>query len=155
MEREKKSNVGLYICLVVLVFLVGIGTGYFLYKNKNKVEPTDILNTENAENSEKAITKSDAETILKDLYNAAVRHIFNESVSYCGDVDINDTGIILNDFHYYKSSSFKSFEELDNYLKNFMTESLLKNSNYNNSVVDEGIVIESYYEKNGSLYCNY
>jgi len=58
----------------------------------------------------KKITKTEALTILKNLFNDAVRHIFNESVSFCGECKIGDIGLSINGFFYSKSATFNSFD---------------------------------------------
>ena len=107
------------------------------------------------DNNNNLITNNEAESILKNLYNDAVRHIYNEGVSYCGTYATGDNVTLsLNGFSYTKSATFNNFAELENYLKGYMTDSLLASSNYNKSTTFEGTTINSYYEKDGSLYCN-
>ena len=151
--NSKKSNrIVLYIVIAVIIMMIGIWVGYLLHDNvKNQKENNDVKQNI-IENGVEWTTNNSHSEILKNLYSDAVRHIFNESVSYCGDTD-NDS-LELNGFSYSKSSSFKSFKELDDYVKSFMTESLLKKAGYNDTDIDDGIVIPSYYEKDGSLYCN-
>ena len=149
--------------IVGLLLMVSLGFNFYILLHKNNInnENCECKKCEEKEctssidETGKKLTKAEAEQILKELYNDAVRHIFNESVSYCGDYATGDnTTITLNGFSYSKSSTFKTFKELDNYLKNYMTESLLKSSGYNDSYVEDGVTIGSYYEKDGSLYCN-
>ncbi len=51
-NEEKKNNLALYIIVIGIIVLIGIGTGYFLYKNNNgKI----INNTSNANEGENEI----------------------------------------------------------------------------------------------------
>lgn len=158
MEQEKNNNKGVIVLLVVIIVILALlcilfATGTISLKS-NSVDNNQNSNgiTDNKNN---LITNNEAESILKNLYNDAVRHIYNEGVSYCGTYATGDNVTLsLNGFSYTKSATFNSFAELENYLKGYMTESLLASSNYNKSTTFEGTTINSYYEKDGSLYCN-
>ena len=158
MEQEKNNNKGVIVLLVVIIVILALlcilfATGTISLKS-NSVDNNQNGNgiTDNKNN---LITNNEAESILKNLYNDAVRHIYNEGVSYCGTYATGDNVTLsLNGFYYTKSATFNSFAELENYLKGYMTESLLASSNYNKSTTFEGTTINSYYEKDGSLYCN-
>ena len=159
MEQEKNNKGVIALLVVIIVILltlvVLLATGTISFKNSinndNNQNNGGII--ENTTNS--VITNSEAESILKSLYNDAVRHIYNEMVSYCGTYATGDNVTLsLNGFSYTKSATFNSLAELENYLKGYMTESLLANSNYNRSTTFEGTTINSYYEKDGNLYCN-
>ena len=158
MEEKNKSGViallvVIIVILLTLVVLLATGTISFKNNTNNDSNQNSSNITENAAND--TMTSSEAENILKDLYNDAVRHIYNEGVSYCGTYATGENVTLsLNGFPYTKSATFNSFIELENYLKQYMTESLLASSNYNRSTTFEGTTITSYYEKDGSLYCN-
>ena len=158
MEQEKNNNKGVIVLLVVIIVILALlcilfATGTISLKS-NSVDNNQNSNgiTDNKNN---LITNNEAESILKNLYNDAVRHIYNEGVSYCGTYATGDNVTLsLNGFSYTKSATFNNFAELENYLKGYMTDSLLASSNYNKSTTFEGTTINSYYEKDGSLYCN-
>lgn len=159
MGKERNNNKVIIILLVIIIVVLSIlvvllATGNNLFKSISSANDTTSPNTlEN--NQTTMINSSEAEIILKNLYNDAVRHIFNQGVSYCGEyADGNDGSLELNGFFYTKSATFKSFEELDNYVKKYMTDSLLESSRYNHSTTIGEKTINSYYEKDGSLYCN-
>lgn len=157
MEQEKNNNKGVIVLLVVIIVILALlcilfATGTISLKS-NSVDNNQ--NSNGITDNNNLITNNEAESILKNLYNDAVRHIYNEGVSYCGTYATGDNVTLsLNGFSYTKSATFNSFAELENYLKGYMTESLLASSNYNKSTTFEGTTINSYYEKDGSLYCN-
>lgn len=161
--KDKSKNVVIFLLILIililgiLVFLFATGTLTF----NSQANSSDSLegNTYNGEENlvEQKLTTEEAISILKSDYNDAVRHILNETVSYCGEYATGDnTSLTLNGFLYEKSSIYHSFEELDNDLKNYVTEELLKSLDSYNKEVDDGNgnTIGSYYEKNGNLYCN-
>lgn len=158
MEQEKNNNKGVIVLLVVIIVILALlcilfATGTISLKSNS------VDNNQNSngitDNNNNLITNNEAESILKNLYNDAVRHIYNEGVSYCGTYATGDNVTLsLNGFSYTKSATFNNFAELENYLKGYMTDSLLASSNYNKSTTFEGTTINSYYEKDGSLYCN-
>ncbi len=157
MEQEKNNNRGVIVLLVVIIVILALlcilfATGTISLKS-NSVDNNQ--NSNGITDNNNLITNNEAESILKNLYNDAVRHIYNEGVSYCGTYATGDNVTLsLNGFSYTKSATFNNFAELENYLKGYMTDSLLASSNYNKSTTFEGTTINSYYEKDGSLYCN-
>lgn len=156
----EKKNIGMKISIIILCLLVVGLTGYILY---DKVLSNDNSNNniiDNSDNNQQLgsnrLSNDEALIILKDSYNDVVRHIFNEGVSYCGEYDYDDD-IDLNitsEFSFSKSATFNSIEELDSYVKKYLTEELLSTTRYNQSVTFNGVTTNSYYEKDGNLYCN-
>ena len=158
MEQEKNNNKGVIAILVAIIVILAALCTLFV-TGTISLKSNSVDNNQNSngitDNKNNLITNNEAESILKNLYNDAVRHIYNEGVSYCGTYATGDNVTLsLNGFFYTKSATFNSFAELENYLKGYMTESLLANSNYNRSTTFEGTTINSYYEMDGSLYCN-
>lgn len=155
MEKEK-NNISLYVIIVILSIITICLAGYIVYDKllNDKETPINNNNNESIENNNitNVITNTEAETILKNLYNDAIRHIYNEQTAYCGE-STNET-ISLNGFTYKKSTTFNNLNELENYLKKYMTTNLLLNSNYNKKITIDENTITSYYEKEGNLYCN-
>lgn len=162
MEQKNNSKVVIVLLSIIIVILltlvVLLGTGIIDFKkditedNSSKKVSTSTKVNIGKKETKKEFTEEDAESKLKELYSDAVRGIFNEKVAFCGTYESNS--INLNGFTYKKSSSFKSFDELDAYVKKYMTEELLSTTDYNKKVDLDGTTITSYYEKDGSLYCN-
>ncbi len=158
MKGDNRKNIiiglllGIIIILIALIVLLATGTISFKSNDVDNNETNENV-TDNHQTI--IINSSAAEAILKNLYNDAVRHIYNQGVSYCGEYATGDnTTLSLNGFSYMKSATFNSFSELEKYLKGYMTETLLASSNYNKTIESEGTTIKSYYETDGSLYCN-
>lgn len=152
MEERKSSKVLIVVLSVIIVILsalvILLGTGVISFKKDSK---TITNNSNNTNTNKKEFTKENAESKLKELYSDAVRGIFNEKVAFCGSYD--NESVEVNGYSYKKSSTFKSFDELDKYVKKYMTEDLLATTDYNKKVTLD-TTITSYYEKDGSLYCN-
>lgn len=149
--EERKSSKALIVVLSVIIVLLStlvilLGTGVISFKKSstNTTKNTDVVKKEE-------FTKENAESKLKELYGDAVRGIFNEKVAFCGSYD--NESVEVNGYSYKKSSTFKSFDELDKYVKKYMTEDLLATTDYNKKVTLD-TTITSYYGKDGSLYCN-
>lgn len=146
--------------MIIIIILGGLVVLFATNKinfNSNVIDENttqengDTTKDELEDNENIILTESEAITALKTVYNEAVRHIFNQEVAYCGETE----GILdLNGFLYYKSTSFDSFAELESYLKKYMTNKLLSTSNYNKVTTLNGVEVNSYYEKDGNLYCN-
>lgn len=142
MKMKKKKRI-FKIVSAIVCFVVVCLTGYFVY---NKILNHNKINE---------LSNDEALTILKISYNDIVRHIFNEGVAFCGEYDEGEKSKIkLNGFLYLKSATFNSFNELDSYVKKYLTENLLSTTRYNNSASFDETTIDSYYEKGGKLYCN-
>ena len=167
MKKDKSKNIIIVLLIVIIIILITLvvlfATDTITFNKKvdsnDQFEDTTSENTENESSNSKdtntMLTNDEAIAILKNDYNDAVRHIFNEAVSYCGEVSTEtNSSLSLNGFTYSKSASYNSFEELENYLKNYMTDTLLKSTNYNKTITIDGNTVSSYYEQNGSLYCN-
>lgn len=142
------------IILATLVVLFATNTISF-NTSKETNNTTDSTNqnnqAEDSKQNETLLTNYEAELILKNIYNDTVRDIFNQGLSYCGETD---GSINLDGFTYAKSVTFKTFEELDNHVKKYLTESLLSTTGYNNSTTINEKTINSYIERDGNLYCN-
>ena len=158
MNKENSKNIIIVLLLVIIIILSALvvlfATDTIIFNTEKELNDKEIIETSDVN---KLLTNDEALNILKNGYNDVVRHIFNESVSYCGDYASGENSHInLNGFVYNKSASFNSFEELDNHVKKYLTEDLLSTTRYNSSIdyIDNGATINSYYEKDGSLYCN-
>lgn len=156
-DKNKNIIIGLLLVIVIILFALVIlfATGTISF-NSNVINTNDVQkNNDNVNNElniqKNMLTESEAIAILKNNYNDVVRHIFNEAVAFCGTTDGT---LNLNGFLYRKSTLFNNFTELESYLKKYMTDNLLSISNYNKSTVLNGVEVSTYYEKDGSLYCN-
>lgn len=154
MEKEKNNKVLIVVLLVIIILLGALcalfatGTISLNFKTENNGAANNIEETT-------ALTKTEAISIVKKLYNNDVRDIYNQAIAYCGERESGEGAYLSMDgFNYTKSKSFKTLGELENHLKKYMTESLLLSSNYNKSVVLDGKTIKNYVEKDGVLYCN-
>lgn len=150
MKKDSKNVIIIsltFIIIILIALVILFTTNTISFNNKNNIG--------NPDNNTSKLTNEEAMTILKNSYNSTVRHIFNEGVSYCGDYATGpDTTISLNDSIYSKSATFSSFSELDSYVKKYLTEELLSTTRYNQSITINGQRVNSYYEKDNSLYCN-
>lgn len=170
MKEEKGKNIIIILLLVIVIMLVALcvlfATGTISFNSKtmnNDISSSSNNNMSNTENDNTVdtvetatkLTNGEAISIVKKLYNADVRYIYNQMITYCGEMESGEGAYLsIDDFNYTKSKSFKNLKELENHLKTYMTESLLKSSNYNRSVTSNGKEVTSYIEKDGALYCN-
>lgn len=164
MERENKILKVLVIILGVL--LLGV-IGYFVYsqidditENKSVVEDTekniaDNVTNDNGDTSNTAtidetrIESTDFGKLNRTLGEKFkfVFDYYNATVMYCGSSKVsdkkNDKGVF-----YYESTDFASYDEMINYLKTYMTISVIDGKRTAN--VNEK---RFYVEENGKLYC--
>lgn len=160
MKSKKSKNTIIILLIIIIVILatlvVLLATDKLTFNNDEKDQINDIDDSQNENNTNDdngKLTENEAITILKTNYNDDVRYIFNEAITYCGETE-DGSNLTLNGFTYLKSSSYNSLEELENFLKNYMTDTLLKSTNYNRTIVVNDNTVSSYYEQDGSLYCN-
>ena len=149
MESVNK-NKSLIISFLMFIIIILITLTIILIMNNIKLNE----NIKEINNETEKLNEWEAILILKANYNDAVRHIFNEGVSYCGLTDAG-TNLYLNGFSYYKSVTYNTFEELREYLKQYMSDELLATSRFNHTYNMDGVEISSYIEKDGNLYCNF
>ena len=176
MERNEnqKDNNGIIIVLLTIIIIILIAlcilfaTGTISLKSKTVNNDTsnsgnsgtEIINNGNNDSATNNIettilTNAEAAEIVKNLYNDAVRYIYNQATAYCGEGSNGSDGYITIDgFGYAKSANFSNLEELEDYLKKYMTKELLSSTNYKKSVTINGKTITSYIERDGALYCN-
>ena len=149
--EKSNSKGGLFVGILIgIVIMLVVGGCLFATKTISFSSKTDSNNVNKKTVSNNILTKDEAVAILKEKYNVS-RKVFDLGmISYCGEYATGDNSSKnINDTLYMKSATYSSFEELSNYLKNYMTEELLNSTkNYNDSVS------KSYYEENGNLYCN-
>lgn len=148
MESVNK-NKSLIISFLMFIIIILITLTIILIMNNIKLNE----NIKEINNETEKLNEWEAILILKANYNDAVRHIFNEGVSYCGLTDFG-TNLSLNGFSYSKSVTYNTFEELREYLKQYMSDELLVTSRFDYTYDMDGVVISSYIEKDGNLYCN-
>lgn len=161
-KKDKNKNIILVLLIVIIVILATLvilfATNTISFMNTKTIKSNEENSSVegNEEELVKKLTMGEATSILKATYNEAVRHIFNESSTYCGKTATGEGSTLdLNGLLYQKSVTYHSVKEVEAYLKDYMTEKLLSTSNYNHTITDtSGNTISSYYEKDGNLYCN-
>lgn len=138
------------IIITILSILLTIAVGYIVCdKVYLESEPNQSAN-KNISETTITLTNTDAQEILKNKFQLAEK-FWNETNTYCGPdgSDYENTIAAVNDSNnsYYKSNSFNSISELEEYLLQEMTKEVLQsNNNYNK---------ENYLEQNDTLYCRY
>lgn len=152
----EKKNIGL-IVLVIILFLLVLGLGGFIVYDKvlsnNEIENNENNNSEvdNNQNESKLLSNEEALAEGKRLYDKA-NDIYETWVliPYCGLTHgeakgdrvetLGDAGSGNGD---YFKSNFTSFEDLKNYLKQWLSD----------DIVNEKVVKTS--ESNGEIHYNY
>lgn len=171
-EKNKKTTIIITI-LVIIILILGILVGLLATdtisftkinndtKKTNTKEEDKKDNKEDKEEENKLLTNDEAKEVIKKSYNKAISDFF-DAITYCGNIT-NTTDEESQYFYnkygnfFIKSAQFKTFKELDNYLKQYATQKLLnENKRYklNSTNPETGEVIPSYVEKDGYLYCN-
>lgn len=143
MEKNSKGVVTLIIILVVII--MGL-VGYIVYdkslNNEKKCETNTTNNVcTNNDSMDKEYNKLFKE--IKDIYN--VVYDYQGSVNtYCGESEssTHQTNEGLND---RVSTQFKTYDEMYNYLKGYMSEEVIKSFRFYER--------KHYIEEDGKLYC--
>ena len=123
--------------MLVLVLVLG---NYIIY-DKLFNKGTDISNT-NTSNDD------NYDTLFNDLKEKFVftAEYYEMPKVYCGETEgslhFEELG-----YSYYKSTQFNSYDEIINYLKQYMSENVIEGHRF----FDSGD--PTYYEKDGNLYC--
>ena len=141
MENEKSKHNSLVVVIVILALLVLALGGYIVYDKvlNNKETPISSNNT-NENNSD----NFDALSIVKTNFKKMIPFVHSVG-PYCGERNTND--YIEEDSIRWELSSYSNKNELNNYLKSFMTDEVI--SKYTNS----NYTLDLYKEQNGKLYC--
>ena len=137
------------ITITILSILLLITGGYLLYDKVLMEE--DNQNINNNENNEQEINKTyvegnDYEKLVKELQEKVkfTYEYYDWGNAYCGE---RGDGYIEGDENnpngYYLSKQYKSYQEMINHLKTYMTE----------EVITSRFAKEDYVEKDGKLYC--
>ena len=166
--------IGIIIMLLVFVCLFATNTISFNTKevsNNNQEEKNENsikkdtntsnqanieLNKENNNKLNKELSKEEATSILKERTRKVFKYVHSLS-AYCGETevtypeDINNYDkekFIVEGYITYFVSKYKNKEELNNYMKTFMNDEVIKKYS------KEGVyTVETYKEQNGHLYC--
>lgn len=137
------------ITITILSILLLITGGYLLYDKVLMEE--DNQNINDNENKEQEINKTyiegnDYEELIKELQEKVkFTYGYFDNIPYCGDGTQSELPMENSGLNYYVSKEFKSYQEMFDYLKTYMTEDII-NSNFS-------IKKENYLEKDGKLYC--
>ena len=168
----EKKNVGMKVAIVILCLLIVGLTGYIVYdkvfsKDNDKCVDNNISNRD-----ENNISKNDEENIgfvkpeehveLEDNIKSELIEIFNFVHDYnnshyygfycVGDTDKSDVidppgGSVSWHKYNIASKEYSTFNEMIDYLKNYMTVNVIYSSQY----MDD----DNFIEKDGKLYCPY
>lgn len=173
--KEKKTTKIIIVVLVIIILILAVLVGLlatdtisFTKEANNNNHQTNTKEDEKENKQEaKLLTNDEAQEVIKKSYNKTIRDFFNVT-TYCGEYATmsetesqyfpNKYGMSYG-FNYVKSANFKSFKELDDYLKQYATQNLLNdNDRYNktNNITspETGEIVPTYVEKDGALYCN-
>ena len=143
MEQEKNNKGVIALVVVLCLIVLGLG-GYIVYDkvlcSKENPTPENNITSDNSDNF-------NALSIVKTNFKKMIQ--FMHSVGpYCGERNKNDYIVDPEEISIrWELSSYSNMNELNNYLKSFMTDSVISiytNSNY---------IYDLYKEQNGKLYC--
>ena len=146
---EKKNNsgllvgilIGIIIMLLVIIVLFVTGTISFA-KTTNNNEQTSENNQVNIENT---LSEVEALKIVKTKFDFTI-DFFDRLAVPCGENEEIDNSIpYKNGNPYYKSKQFHSYDELNQYLLQYMSSEVLLQKDFYKK--------EYYFEKDGNLYC--
>lgn len=161
---EKKNNsgmlVGILIGIVIAIIVVGglFVTGTINFKqtaNTGNKQTSKSTNNDNIEDTAKAL----GEKMYLNLYSFQTSWVFcGENMKWGNKEDYIQNPDFEYEYHMYDvSQDFKSINELNNYLKSYLTDELIKKYYQTESGIyeykDGKYVNEIYLEKDGKLYC--
>ena len=135
----------LIVIIIILIALVIILATCTINFNSKTTENTNQQLNDKIDESDQNLTESEGSDILKIKFDF-VEEYLSTFQNPCGkDSTIDDNIPKQNGMPYYRSSEFHSFEELNKYLLQYMSENIIAlKSNYKK---------ENYLEKDGNLYC--
>ena len=164
MEEKKKgmSPILIVILSIVVICLVGFcvwyGVNYFKGEEKSVEEPSSNVeqspDSETKNNSCDAIKEPESyienEKLSSEFKKVeSVAYYYYSFFTYCGDGELKvDQDIDNPNDDVHISKQFKSYDELLNYLKKYMSDEVIKQKTYN-PINNK----DMYYEKDGKLYC--
>ena len=134
------------ILIIIGIFIVLCIFYTFNIINNNKQNNT-VQENHNLKNvSNNTLSKSDAITILKTKVDFAEEYFTNPQLPCGENAEIDDSIPKKNNMDtYYLSKTYSSFDELNNYLLQYMSQNVINlNILYNK---------DNYIEQNGKLYC--
>ena len=146
MIKEKKNSIGIYIGLVVLVLLIGIGTGYAIYKINNK-DNNSLNNNVNQKKEVKYDSEKDGDFYkLKSLTINGKDVSKNVSSDYYNEINIDKQNefVIIN----YSSGGTCGFDTWDLLIFDYNGNLLYKNNEYKNEL--DKLVYDGEYKYNSS-----
>lgn len=164
---EKKNNngiligvlIGIIIMLLVFVGLFATNTISFNTKEtftSNQTKEDTLNNKENNIELNKELTNEEAISIVKERVEKVFEYAHFMS-AYCGETeitypeDINNYDkekFIVEGYITYYVSKYKNKEELNNYMKTFMNDEVIKKYSK-----EGAYTVDTYKEQNGHLYC--
>ena len=147
---EKKNNNGVLIGLLIgiivmlLVFVCLFATNTISFNSKNTNDKTKGTNKEVNEKNN-TLTGDEAVKLIKTKLNFVVEYFDTLQVPCGDDAEIDNSVPFKNGNPYYKSKQFSSYNELNEYLLQYMSQDIISQHKFYKK--------EYYLEKDGSLYC--
>lgn len=144
----EKKNTGLIVLIIILSILVLALSGYIVYDkvlNKNELPLENNIGAEN--NNEENVSNDITEQEIKNIFRFVYDYM-EIPQSYCGE---STTGIVNHTnegMHIYDmSTEYSTYNELINDLKKYMSTEVMSSGRFPSTNKD------SYFEKEGKLYC--
>ena len=153
MIKNKRKNIIIIVLMSVIICILLILYMFFPFNITNNKQ--NNLNDNDRNNKTKDVIQKDksnilseneALTILKEKVDFTEKY-FTDSQLPCGENAEIDDSIPQKDgmYPYYVSKTYSSFDELNNYLLQYMSQDIINiNKLYNK---------DNYIEQNGKLYC--
>lgn len=173
MENNNSSNKGVMVLLIVIIVILAVlcvlfATGTISFNTTtnttNDNQQNNNSNQNNVDENNQAMTETEAINILKDVFtNDTVQYLIShKSITYCDKettvIREEDLGLNYQWNGYHKCKDFKSYEELTNYFKKYVTDDFFNNTVLKTGSVrqtiesSDGKIMYNYYEKDGNLY---
>ena len=153
--ENKNNNKGIIALLVVIIVILAVlcflfATGTISLKSSttnNNQQTSENTQTNTNENQQSNDNDYDAEAIAKEKMPTVLSLIKQESgvYTYCGNKGSSD--LTKGNYYYSISKSYKTLNELKNYLNTVMTREIYDKYFLNGS--------DKYIEQDGNLYCSF
>lgn len=144
----EKKKLKLNILIIILVVLVIGLLGYIVYDKIPKENDNEVIdNNDNLENE-----KFDNTSIIEEIKTKFdfVFEYSNSVVAYCGIHEPSDK--VAESGNYYNfSTQFKSYDEMFNYLKKYMSDDII--TSVTEYTFANAANKDNYIEDNNKLYC--
>lgn len=144
-----KNSSGTKVLSIVLFIIVFALMGYIVYDKF--INNTESLNDDMGQvqgeniNKEEALNYEDIISEVKNKFDFTFEYA-NLVFAYCGEAETSEKAAVHGNF-YNVSTQFSTYDEMHNYLRNYMSDDVISNSSKYN------ISKENYIEENEKLYC--